>query len=60
MYQNGVDTKILQEILGHENLNTTQIYTHVANPQLAEAANKNPLAKIDRINKINEEKKTND
>jgi len=51
MYQNGVDTKILQEILGHENLNTTQIYTHVANAQLAEAANKNPLAKIDRINK---------
>jgi len=49
MYQHGVDTKILQEILGHENLNTTQIYTHVANPQLAEAANKNPLAKIDRI-----------
>jgi len=57
MYQHGVDTKILQEILGHENLNTTQIYTHVANPQLAEAANKNPLAKI---NKINREIKNND
>ena len=54
MYQNGVDTRILQEILGHEHLNTTQIYTHVVNKQLAEAANKNPLAKIDKINKDKE------
>ena len=53
MYQNGVDTRILQEILGHEHLNTTQIYTHVVNKQLAEAANKNPLSQIDVIkNKI--------
>ncbi|MCL1858187.1 MAG: tyrosine recombinase XerC [Oscillospiraceae bacterium] len=55
MYQSGVDTRVLQEILGHEHLNTTQIYTHVANTQLAEAANKNPLAKIKQINKINKE-----
>jgi len=60
MYQNGVDTRILQEILGHEHLNTTQIYTHVANPQLYEAANKNPLAKIKQINaKIEKTNKLN-
>lgn len=45
MYKYGnVDVKALQEILGHEQLNTTQIYTHVGNEQLKEAMDKNPLA----------------
>ena len=45
MYKYGnVDVKALQEILGHEQLNTTQIYTHVGNKQLKEAMDKNPLA----------------
>ncbi len=44
MYQYAdVDIRILQEILGHENLNTTQIYTHIDNKQVKEAANKHPL-----------------
>lgn len=34
MLQNGVDVRTLQEVLGHEHLNTTQIYTHVDNDQL--------------------------
>ena len=44
MLQSGVDVRTLQEILGHEHLNTTQIYTHVENENLREAADKNPLA----------------
>ncbi len=44
MYQNGVDVRALKEVLGHENLDTTQIYTHVANEQIRNAMNMNPLA----------------
>lgn len=47
MLQNGVDVRTLQEVLGHENLNTTQIYTHIANPELKNAAAANPLAGFD-------------
>lgn len=45
MYRNGgVDVRVLKEILGHEQLNTTQIYTHVTNTEIEAAMNKNPLA----------------
>lgn len=45
MYQHGnVDVLLLKEILGHENLATTQIYTHVANDQIRNAVDSNPLA----------------
>ena len=46
MYQNGVDVRVLKEVLGHENLDTTQIYTHVANDQIRTAVEMNPLADI--------------
>ena len=43
MLKNGVDTRALQEVLGHSNLNTTQIYTHLDNASLHEAAMANPI-----------------
>lgn len=46
MYQNGVDVRVLKEVLGHENLGTTQIYTHVANEQMRNAIDQNPLADL--------------
>ena len=46
MLSNGVDLKTLQEVLGHENLNTTQIYTHIESTELKIAAEANPLSKL--------------
>ncbi len=47
MYQSGnVDIRVLKDILGHEQLNTTQIYTHLGNANLQDAMKANPLAGI--------------
>lgn len=46
MLSHGVDVKTVQEVLGHENLNTTQIYTHIESTELKIAAEANPLSKI--------------
>ncbi len=47
MYQSGkVDIRVLKEILGHEQLNTTQIYTHVVSRNIEEAVEQNPLADL--------------
>ena len=54
MLQNGVDVRTLQEVLGHEHLNTTQIYTHVDNDDLRTAARANPLGKVKKREKIEE------
>lgn len=49
MLSGGVDVKTVQEVLGHENLNTTQIYTHIENTELKIAAEANPLSKLDLL-----------
>ena len=46
MISNGVDIKTVQEVLGHEHLNTTEIYTHIENTELKIAAEANPLSHL--------------
>lgn len=46
MHQSGVDVRVLQEILGHEHLSTTEIYTHINDDQIRSAVAQNPLSKI--------------
>jgi site-specific recombinase XerD len=47
MYQHGnVDILAIKEMLGHDNLNTTQIYTHIMDEQLQKAAAANPLSVV--------------
>ncbi len=46
MYQNGVDIRTLQTLLGHENVNTTMIYTHIVDESLRDAVEKNPLSDV--------------
>ena len=44
MYQGGVDMLALKEILGHESVSTTQIYTHINQQQLRDAVQASPLS----------------
>lgn len=57
MYQSGnVDVRVLKDILGHEQLNTTQIYTHVSDESMENAMYANPLSNIKAPKKNNYKK----
>ena len=51
MLGNGVDVRTLQEVLGHDHLNTTQIYTHIDSAELRMAARANPLSQVRKTQK---------
>lgn len=52
MYQYGqVDIRILKDVLGHANLGTTEIYTHISNQQMEDAMKKSPLSNVKPKNK---------
>ena len=50
MHESGVDIRVLQEILGHKQLSTTEIYTHVSNDRMRDAVKSNPLSSIKNAN----------
>ena len=52
MLQNGVDVRAVQEVLGHDHLNTTEIYTHIDNEALRVAAKANPLSYVRKQKKL--------
>lgn len=59
MYQNGgVDVLTLKEVLGHESIATTQIYTHLNPESVKDAVNRSPLADVGVPQDVNDEKMT--
>ena len=50
MHQSGVDIRVLQEILGHKQLSTTEIYTHISSDRMRDAVRSNPLSSIKNNN----------
>ena len=58
MYQEGhVDMLALKEILGHAHVSTTEIYTHLGNAQLKQAAQASPFADLDFEQTVSKDKR---
>ncbi len=55
MYQNGVDIRTLQTVLGHNSVETTMIYTHIRDENVRSAAQNNPLASLKREHKAGDD-----
>ena len=53
LHKKGVDIKIIKEILGHVQINTTQIYTHIYNPKIKETMQIHPLSKFKMADALN-------
>ncbi|MBM3886606.1 hypothetical protein FJ364_01635, partial [Candidatus Dependentiae bacterium] len=50
LLQQGVNLRIIQELLGHKTINSTEIYTHVSNQQLSKMCDeKHPLSRLDHV-----------
>ena len=47
MLKNGADLKVIQHLLGHEDISTVEIYTHINIDDTSKALKKHPLSKID-------------
>ncbi len=57
LLQQGVNLRIIQELLGHKTINSTEIYTHVSNQQLAKMCDeKHPLSRLDHVSVAREKK----
>ncbi len=55
MYRSGgADMLALKEILGHEHVSTTEIYTHISNEELKKAAKSSPLSSFKKPKKVKE------
>ena len=46
LLNNGVDLRVIQELLGHENLETTEIYSHLTNQKIKDDYNNHPHAHL--------------